>query len=248
MTTATPGVTASREPALLGQTVVVVGGSSGIGLETARQVRGEGAEIVLTGRDQGRLEQAAHELQAKSWAAFDAGDPEAVKRFFDGVGDRIDHVMVTAGGPHYGALLDTDAAKLRAAITDRIVLVNEVARNAASKMRPGGTLLMMGSTERDPGMAAPANGALSPFTAALALELAPVRVNLIVAGLVDSPLSASILGDDLEARRRQLRTSLPIGRIVQTADVAALAVHIMINTALTGATYVIDGGQRLIEN
>src|ERR1043166_8346937 len=80
----------------------------------------------------------------------------------------------------------------------------------------------------------------------LALELAPVRVNLIAAGFVDTPLSASLLGDELENRRNELRATLPIRRVVGPADVAALAVHIMINTALTGATYDIDGGQQLV--
>ena len=85
------------------------------------------------------------------------------------------------------------------------------------------------------------------LTKNLALELAPVRVNLIAAGFVDTPLSAAILGDQLEARRKQLSTTLPIRRVVGPADIAALAVHLMINTALTGATYDIDGGQQLVE-
>jgi len=80
----------------------------------------------------------------------------------------------------------------------------------------------------------------------LALELAPIRVNLIAPGFVDTPLSAELLGDQLEERRRQLRATLPIGRVVGPADVAALAVHVMTNTALTGATYDIDGGQQLV--
>jgi NAD(P)-dependent dehydrogenase (short-subunit alcohol dehydrogenase family) len=88
--------------------------------------------------------------------------------------------------------------------------------------------------------------ALPALTASLALELAPIRVNLIAAGFVDTPLSASLLGEGLEARREQLRATLPIRRVVTPADVAALAVHIMTNTALTGATYDIDGGQQLI--
>ena len=79
-----------------------------------------------------------------------------------------------------------------------------------------------------------------------ATELAPVRVNLIAAGFVDTPLSASLLGSDLEQRRDQLRATLPIGRVVGPDDVAALAVHIMSNTALTGATYDIDGGEQLV--
>jgi NAD(P)-dependent dehydrogenase (short-subunit alcohol dehydrogenase family) len=88
--------------------------------------------------------------------------------------------------------------------------------------------------------------ALPPFTAALALELAPIRVNLIAAGFVDTPLSASLLGDQLDNRRNELRTTLPIGRVVGPEDVAALAIHLMVNTALTGATYDIDGGQQFV--
>ena len=88
--------------------------------------------------------------------------------------------------------------------------------------------------------------ALPALTASLALALAPVRVNLIAAGFVDTPLSASLLGDQLDQRREQLRATLPIKRVVGPEDVAALAVHLMINTALTGATYDVDGGQQLI--
>jgi NAD(P)-dependent dehydrogenase (short-subunit alcohol dehydrogenase family) len=89
-------------------------------------------------------------------------------------------------------------------------------------------------------------GALPALVAGLAVEVAPVRVNLIAAGFVDTPLSAELLGEDLERRREQLRATLPIGRVVGPADIAALAVHIMTNTALTGATYDIDGGQQLL--
>ena len=93
-----------------------------------------------------------------------------------------------------------------------------------------------------------ATAALPRSSATLALELAPVRVNLIAAGFVDTPLSASLLGDQLDERREELRATLPIGRVVGPADVAALAVHIMVNTALTGATYDIDGGQQLVSH
>jgi NAD(P)-dependent dehydrogenase (short-subunit alcohol dehydrogenase family) len=89
--------------------------------------------------------------------------------------------------------------------------------------------------------------ALPALTKNLALELAPIRVNVIAAGFVDTPLSATLLGDQLDARREQLRTTLPIGRVVGPADIAALAIHIMTNSALTGATFDIDGGQQLVE-
>ena len=252
MTTATNAVCARREPELLGQTVVLIGGSAGIGLETARRARGEGADVVLTGRDPERLERAARDVDARSTAAFDATDAAALKRFFDGLADPIDHVLVTGPGPSYVPLLEMDADQVRQALGDHVVLGLEVARAAAGRMRPGGSLTFMGGTggrkiSRDLGLASAATAVLPPFTAALALELAPVRVNLIAAGFVDTPLSASYFSaDGLEARREELRTTLPIRRVVGPADVAALAVHLMTNTALTGATYDIDGGQQFV--
>jgi NAD(P)-dependent dehydrogenase (short-subunit alcohol dehydrogenase family) len=250
MSTAPTPAVPQREPALLGQTVVVIGGSSGIGLETARRAHAEGAEVVLTGRDAGRLEHASREIGARSVAAFDANDAVSLARFFDGLPAGIDHVMITAGRPTYGPLLEMEAAEVRAAMSDRVVLGMEAARNAAGKMRPGGTLLLMGTTggrRISPGIASAATAVLPPFVASLALELAPVRVNLIAAGFVDTPLSASLLGGELDHRREQLRSTLPIGRVVGPADVAALAVHLMANTAVTGATFDIDGGQQLVE-
>ena len=119
------------------------------------------------------------------------------------------------------------------------------------KVRPPGCLIFMGSTgHRRPrigeGIISTVSVATPTLIANLALELAPIRVNLIAAGFVDTPLSAAILGDDLDKRRDELRATLPIRRVVGPGDVAALAVHIMANTALTGATYDIDGGQQLI--
>jgi NAD(P)-dependent dehydrogenase (short-subunit alcohol dehydrogenase family) len=251
MTSAPTPVSSQREPELAGQTVVVIGGSAGIGLETARRARAEGADVILAARNPDRLKQAAQELGALRTAAFDARDMASLQRFFQDLPEPIDHVMVTAFGPKYGPLLEMDAADVSEALSDHVVLALEVARNAVGKMRPGGTLVFMGGTgsrriRPGIGLAAAATDVLPPFTAALALEVAPVRVNLIAAGFVDTPLSASLLGDQLEERRNELRAKLPIGRVVGPADVAALAVHIMSNTALTGATYDIDGGQQFV--
>ncbi len=234
---------------LRGQTVVLIGGSAGIGLETARRAKGEGADVILTGRNIDRLEHAASEVGAKSTAAFDATDTDALKTFFGDLQTPIDHVLVTAGGPSYVPLMEMTAAQVRDALSDHVVLDLEVARAAAGAMRPDGSLVFMGGTggrriDHRLGIVSAATAALPPFTAALALELAPIRVNLIAAGFVDTPLSATLLGEGLEERRKELRAALPIRRVVTAADVAALAVHLMANTALTGATYDIDGGQQ----
>ena len=239
------------EPELSGQTVVLIGGSAGIGLETARRARNQGADVVLTGRDPDRLKTAAADVGAHRTAAFDANDEAALHDFFDGLSGSIDHILITAGGPSYTPLLDITAADVREALSSHVVLGLNVARAARAKIRPGGSLILMGGTggrriDHRLGIVPAATAALPAFTAALALEIAPIRVNLIAAGFVDTPLSASLLGDQLDERRNELRATLPIGRVVGPDDVAALAVHLMANTALTGATYDIDGGQQFV--
>jgi NAD(P)-dependent dehydrogenase (short-subunit alcohol dehydrogenase family) len=242
----------TSEPELTGQTVVVIGGSAGMGLETARRARAEGADVILTGRDPERLGAAAGEVGALSTATFDAHDPAGLDAFFEQLAGPIDHVMVTAGGPYYAPLAEMDFVAARRALAAAPMLMLGVARHAAAgRVRPGGTLLFISGTggrRPRPGLSvlAALTAALPAMAANLALEIAPVRVNVIAAGFVDTPLSASLLGDQLDQRRDELRATLPIGRVVGPADVAALAVHLMANTALTGATYDIDGGQQLL--
>lgn len=240
-----------REPELLGQTVVVIGGSAGMGLETARLARAAGAKVILTARDQDRLKRAASEVEALNTAAFDVLDFKLLGQFFAELTAPIDHVLVTGPGPYYAPLAEFDFEKARRDIEAHLLLPLQVARNSVGKVRPGGTLLFIGGT----GARRPAVGlalvtaltaAYPALVANLALEIAPIRVNLIAAGFVDTPLSAALLGNELEKRREQLRARLPIRRVVGPADVAALAVHIMSNTALTGGTYDIDGGQQLV--
>jgi NAD(P)-dependent dehydrogenase (short-subunit alcohol dehydrogenase family) len=240
-----------RDPELLGQTVVVIGGSAGIGLETARLARAAGAAVVLTGRDADRLQSAADELAPVATAAFDVTDPARLDRFFRDLPRPVDHVLVTGGGPYYAPLADFDFVRAQRDVDEHLWLPMRVARAATSTVRAPGTLLFIGGTGgRRPGIGLSLLGALTAampaLIANLALEIAPIRVNLIAAGFVDTPLSARLLGDDLDARRDELRTTLPIGRVVQPADVAALAVHLMTNTALTGATYDVDGGQQIV--
>jgi len=238
-------------PTLQGQTVVLIGGSAGIGLETARLARAEGAEVILTARNRERLEAAAQEVGARSSAAFDATDFDRLSAFFDNLPAPVDHVLLTGPGPYYAPLPEFEMAEARRDLESHVLLPIQIAKLAPGRVRPGGTLLFMGGTG---GRAtAPGFALISALTAAgpamvrnLERELAPVRVNLIAAGFVDTPLSASLLGDQLDARREQLSATLPIGRVVGPADVAALAVHLMVNTALTGATYDIDGGQQLL--
>jgi NAD(P)-dependent dehydrogenase (short-subunit alcohol dehydrogenase family) len=251
MTPPAATVISSREPELRGQTVVVIGGSAGIGYETARRARVEGARVILTGRNRERLEAAALELGAQHTAAFDAHDTNSLESFFRSLPSPVDHVMVTAGAPRYGPLLELSPEEARRGLGEHLLLALAVGQAAAAKVAPPGSLIFVGGTggrrpRRGLGIVSTATVAFPTLVATLALELAPIRVNLIAAGFIDTGLSASLLGENLDRRREELRTTLPIRRVVQPADVAALAVHLMSNTALTGATYDIDGGQQLV--
>ncbi|MGW3109246.1 SDR family oxidoreductase [Streptomyces sp. NPDC001100] len=235
---------------LSGSTVVVIGGSSGIGLETARQVRAAGAKIIITGRDRERLDAARDELGASA-GTLDLSDAPGLERFFGELPAPVDHVLVAGGGPTYAPLAQMDFEQVRSVLEEHLLGSLRIARECATCVAPGGSLTFItGTHARRPGVglsvAAIAAAALPAITANAALEISPVRVNAIAAGFVDTPLSARLLGDALEERRRQLRATLPIRRVVGPSDVAELALHLMSNTALTGATYDVDGGQQLI--
>ena len=238
-------------PALAGQTVVVIGGSAGIGLERPASARRGRRPRPHRRAIPSASQHAALELDALSSAAFDATDRAALEQFFRDLPDS-DRPRDGHSGRHVlRALADMDIAQARRALDEHLGLTLQVARHAAGKTRPGGTLLFItGTHARRPGaglaIAATVAAAMPALVANLALELAPVRVNLIATGFVDTPLSAALLGDQLDERRQQLRATLPIGRVVVPDDLAALAIHLMTNSALTGATYDIDGGQQLL--
>jgi NAD(P)-dependent dehydrogenase (short-subunit alcohol dehydrogenase family) len=238
-----------RKQQLAGQTVVVLGGSSGIGLETARRAREEGADVILTARGPDQLHRVGLELGA-SISAFDLTDTDRLTRFFESLPGLVDHVFVSGGGPQYVPFAELDAGAIRRGI-ERIALSVEIARLAKDALQHTGSILLIGGTGGRRPSAGPlisaVTAAMPALTRSLAVELAPIRVNLVAPGFVDTPLSASILGDQLSARREQLRATLPIRRVVCPEDVAALAIGLMTNDAVTGATFDIDGGQQLVE-
>ena len=150
-----PAGPTQREQELAGQTVVVIGGSAGIGLETARRARAEGAGVILTARNPGPLQKAAAELGAQATAAFDATDFDRLARFFQELPTPIDHVLVTGPGPYYAPLADLDRERAHRAFDQHQWLAVAVAQHATGKVRPGGTLLFIGGTggrARGPGL------------------------------------------------------------------------------------------------
>lgn len=236
----------SHEPVFVGQTLLVIGGSSGIGLEIARRAHAEGAKAIITARDPERVHVAGVELDG-SIAAFDATDFGRLGSFLDQLSTPVDHVVVSGPGPRHALLRDLDVQESRRELDAHLLLPLQVAGRARDKIRPGGTLLFLGCTPRAPTadgrtLGSTLTAALSALTRSLAYELDPVRVNMIAAGLVDAR-PRSIIGDRLDASgsRREIQHVLCIG------DIAALALHVMTNMAMTGSTLDIDGGQRLVD-
>jgi NAD(P)-dependent dehydrogenase (short-subunit alcohol dehydrogenase family) len=238
-------VRVERDEQLAGHTLLVIGGSSGIGFETARRAVAEGAKVIITARDPERVQRAGLQLEG-SIAAFDATDFRRLAGFFAALPTPVDHVLVTGPGHRAISLPDFDIDVARRELEAHLLLPLQVAREAVNKVRPGGTLLFMGCTNGRHAIAGRAfvsaiTAALSTLAKSLALEIAPIRVNVIAAGLVEAAALPGTL--DHPARTRgHLETTLPIRRAVAPGDVAALAIHLMTNTALTGGTFEIDGG------
>ena len=232
--------------ALSRQTVVVVGASSGIGLATARVAALEGAETILLSRSQAKLEVAARSVPGTARAiAMDMLDPAGVGRAMASIG-AIDHLVLTAVGDEYalfGRLAELRSEQLERSLDKLRGFVN-VTRAAAPLMRERGsiTLLSGAGAVRPPlgtSFAAAANGAIVSYGKALALELAPLRVNVVMPGVVDTPLH----GDRREAIRvRAESPGLPARRFGQPEDVAHAIVFLMTNPYMTGHTLVVDGG------
>ncbi len=244
-----PG-TSAPEPALAGRRLVLLGATAGIGLAAARLALGQGARVTVVGRGAEGAERVREELPHARVARFDASDEDALRAFFAEAGEQ-DHVLVTSGGPHYAPLADMDLHEARRAADERLRTMLFVARHAAPRVAEGGSLTFMGTTgARRPTVGLAILGAIGAaaesLVRGLAVELAPVRVNLLAAGFVDTGLSARLLGDGLEARREEPRRTLPIRRVVQPEDVARLALHVMANPAITGTTIDIDGGESLL--
>ena len=224
---------------LTGQILVVIGGSCGIGLEIARHARTRGATMILVARDPDPLYRAGLELQAKI-SAFDATDFDRLGHFFDALPEPVDHLVVTGRAPRFAPLGEFDSETAHSDLDAHLLLPLFIARRAVRALRPGGSLLLIGGPGGSGGAFAAALAAALPALAGnLALELAPLRVNVITTSSagVPSPVGSPGRADDYE------HSPLSAPGAVRPADVAALAAHLMLDTAITGATVDVAGGR-----
>ena len=228
---------------LAGQKVVVVGGSSGIGLATAGLAKREGAEVVIASRNAGRLNAVAANLGARAIAA-DVTTDESVENLFRACGP-VDHVVVTAAQLRSGPFKTVAMDDVRSTMEGKFWGAWRVARFA--EIRPGGSLTLVSgylSIRPRPNSAivGAANGAIESLARSLALELAPVRVNAVSPGIIDTPIRAAMP----EAARRDMlaktAASLPVGRVGVGEDIARQILAFMTIGFATGSIVYIDGG------
>jgi NAD(P)-dependent dehydrogenase (short-subunit alcohol dehydrogenase family) len=243
--------------------VVIIGGSSGIGLETARLALVEGASVTIAGRSEERLRRAAEDLEFSYEDASrmkpsdrlrcvvaDIADGSSVRALFAGEG-HVDHLFLPAGEFRPGAadVLGADLDGLRSSLEVRLLGVVHAIRRAGPKMGEGGSITLMSglsSTRPAAGMAmvAAAVAGVEGMTRALALDLAPIRVNAVAPGLIETPLWDAF-GPQREAFTARA-AKLPVGRIGRPEEVAEAVVFLMTNGFVTGTVLPIDGGGGLV--
>lgn len=229
---------------LSGETVVVFGGSSGIGLATAQAAHGLGAKVTIASRSEARLNKAATRIGQAGTAAIDIRDAAAVKRFFDGR-EPFDHVVVSAAELAVGPLRDRSLAAEREAMDSKFWGAVHVAH--AARIRPHGSLTLVSGMigTRPTGaatMLSAINAALDTLAKALATEMAPVRVNCVSPGRIETPWWDFLPSADRQALFDRTAATLPLKRVGRPEEVAAQIVHLMQNGFMTGSVVLVDGG------
>jgi len=236
-----------------GQHVVVVGGSSGIGLGTAHAVLAAGARVTIVGRSPERLARARRELGDETPVraiAADIGREVDVVHLFEAAGD-LDHLVTTAVDASYQPVAELAPAAAQRVIDSKLIGPLLLAKHGAPRIRTGGSIIFTSGIaayrpSRGGAVVAAVNGALAALGRALALELAPIRVNVVSPGWVDTPVWDVVAGDRKGAVLSGMAERLPVQRVGTPADVARAFLFLMQSEYSTGTVLHIDGGQRLV--
>jgi NAD(P)-dependent dehydrogenase (short-subunit alcohol dehydrogenase family) len=233
---------------LSGKRIVVLGGSSGIGLAVAQQVVPRGARVIIASSNADRVNQAVATLDGKADGhALDLSNESDIQNFFQEIGD-FDHLVFTAGDTlQLNELVATDLTKARHAFELRYWAVLAAVKHASTHIRQGGSIVLTtGIAGERPHkgwtLAASVCGAIVSLTRALAVELAPIRVNAVSPGVVRTNLWTNMPEQDRETMYKNVGQQLLVGRVGEACEIARAYLFLMQEGYSTGQTVVVDGG------
>lgn len=231
--------------------VVVLGGSSGIGLAAAMAAKGRGANVTIVGRTQEKLRAAAAQIGGAETIVADIASRTSIEAVFEKI-VKVDHLVITAGNVHAGKLADTDPDKLLAEVNEHISGSIYSVRAAISRMPATGSIVLMGGqfADRPSGngtsiMALACRG-IEAFARSIALEFKPIRVNVIAPGFVDTPLYDAFGPEGRAAILAQAADSLPVGRIGRPEEIADAIIFLLNNGYVNCEVLHVDGGGRFV--
>ncbi len=233
-----------------GQKIVIIGGSSGMGLAAANLAAVEGATVIIASRSEEKLRQAKGQIKGNvEILTVNVVDEGSVRAFFDKVGE-FNHLTTPGSELSMGRFLELDTRTARAAFDSKFWGQYHAARYGASKIRPGGSITFFaGVWSQKPiiggSVVTAINSAIEGLGRALAVELAPIRVNTVSPGIVDTPIYSGMAPDNREAMFKEVAASIPVKRIAKPEEVAQAVLYLMSNSYTTGSTLYVDGGATL---
>ncbi|MDP9580143.1 SDR family oxidoreductase [Priestia megaterium] len=235
---------------LKGKKIVIIGGSSGIGFETAKQVIAQGAEVIIASRSKNKLQNAKEQLGASATAfILDTTQEQQVQSFFEKVG-QFDHLVVSAAETSGGSFLHTNTAQARQLFENKFWGQYYAAKYGAPKILPHGSITLFSGVVAYKSMVGSSilgavNAAVSNLGQTLALELAPIRVNIISPGIIDTPSRSKMPEETRNHFYAMVGNKLPVKRIGRAEDVAQSVLYLLQNSFVTGTVLHVEGGHIL---
>lgn len=232
------------------QKIVIIGGSSGIGLETAKQVIELGGNVIIASRSEDKLNRAVETLGNQAAAyQLDTTDEQQVQSFFQQIGE-FDHLVVSAAETSGGAFLHTDTSQARQLLDNKFWGQYYAAKYGAPNLRKNGSITLFSGVVAFKNMIGSsalgaANAAVTNLGQTLALELAPIRVNVVSPGIIDTPSRSKMPEDARSHFYQEVAAKLPVKRVGKAADVAQAVVYLLQNGFVTGTVLHVEGGHIL---